>query len=115
MSSIYNLSFDPATALPRSNGELVFEEPWESRAFGMAVALADLGVFDWKDYQACLISVIGEHDRSGDPSEPYRYYEHWLTVLELLVVEHGLVTAQDIDKRATDLCQRPHGHDHRDG
>jgi hypothetical protein len=28
-----------AEALPRSNGELVFEEPWQARAFGVAVGL----------------------------------------------------------------------------
>ena len=26
-------------ALPRKNGELVFDEPWQGRVFGMAVAL----------------------------------------------------------------------------
>ena len=30
-----------AAAPPRSNGELVFEAPWESRSFGMAVALSE--------------------------------------------------------------------------
>ena len=28
---------------PRANGELVFEAPWESRAFGVAVALHESG------------------------------------------------------------------------
>ena len=28
-------------AVPRKNGELVFEAPWEGRVFGMAVALSD--------------------------------------------------------------------------
>ena len=32
-----------AAAPPRSNGELVFEAPWESRSFGMAVALSEPG------------------------------------------------------------------------
>ena len=29
---------DVPTDLPRRNGELVFEAPWESRAFGLAAA-----------------------------------------------------------------------------
>lgn len=29
-----------AAALPRRNGELVFEAPWQGRAFGLALALA---------------------------------------------------------------------------
>ncbi len=34
-------------ALPRSNGELVFNVPWEGRAFGIAVALKDSGLYRW--------------------------------------------------------------------
>ena len=37
-------SADAPAAPPRDNGELVFEAPWESRAFGVAVALHDAGV-----------------------------------------------------------------------
>ena len=32
-------TMDEQVALPRKNGELVFEAPWEARAFGLAVAL----------------------------------------------------------------------------
>jgi hypothetical protein len=28
-------------AVPRKNGELVFEAPWEGRVFGMAVAMSE--------------------------------------------------------------------------
>ena len=34
-------------ALPRSNGELIFNEPWEARAFGMAVAMESQGTYQW--------------------------------------------------------------------
>src|SRR4028119_342797 len=37
-------------ALPRKNGELVFETPWESQAFGMAIALYERGHFDWEEF-----------------------------------------------------------------
>ncbi|MDT7620396.1 MAG: hypothetical protein QOF99_1297, partial [Pseudonocardiales bacterium] len=43
------LESDGPGAPPRSNGELVFAEPWESRAFGMAVTLFDAGAFRWPD------------------------------------------------------------------
>ena len=32
-------------ALPRPNGELVFSTPWEGRAFGIAVALKNAGLY----------------------------------------------------------------------
>ena len=31
------------SALPRNNGELVFESPWEGRAFSVAVGLTNAG------------------------------------------------------------------------
>ena len=34
---------------PMANGELVFDEPWQGRLFGMAVALTEAGVIDWAD------------------------------------------------------------------
>ena len=33
-------NMEGSAALPRKNGELVFEAPWEGRAFGIAVALS---------------------------------------------------------------------------
>lgn len=112
MNALNDLSLDPATSLPRSNGELLFEAPWESRTFGLAAALADQSVFSWKDFQASLIAAIGKHERGAVASEPYRYYEHWLAALEALVVEHGLVAPQDIDRRVAEFLCRPDGHDH---
>jgi nitrile hydratase accessory protein len=113
VSLVDHRGVDSVTSLPRSNGELVFEEPWESRAFGMAAALADLGVFSWADFQAGLIEAIAEKDNAADEeSRKYRYYERWLSVLESLIVERKLVALQDIDKRVAELCCRPAGHDH---
>jgi len=93
--------------------KLVFEEPWESRAFGMAAALADSGAFSWKDFQAGLIAAIAERDASSDDnSQVYRYYVHWLGALETLVVDRGLISLEDIKSREIEFLERPAGHDH---
>jgi nitrile hydratase accessory protein len=113
MTAFSELSLDAATSLPRSNGELVFVEPWESRAFGMAVALADQKIFSWKDFQGSLISAIAAHQTIGHETQPYRYYERWLAALESLVVERGLVATRDIDQRVAEFICRPKGHDHK--
>lgn len=114
MSMMDNLGPESKTPLPRSNGELVFKEPWESRAFGMAAALADQGVFNWKDFQHGLIAAIAEYEKDRDSIEtPYHYYERWFATLEALVVGNGLLSKQDIDALTEDFCKRPHGHDHR--
>ena len=66
---------DTVVGIPRSNGELVFEQPWESRAFGIAAALADQGLFPWKDFQENLIAEVAR--RADEPGE-YSYYDRWL-------------------------------------
>ena len=30
----------------------------------------------------------------------WQYYEHWLTALERVVVEHGLIGADELDRRS---------------
>ncbi len=113
MSLIDNLGPESETPLPRSNGELVFEEPWESRAFGMAAALADQGVFNWQDFQGSLISAIADYEKDRDSIEhPYRYYERWFAALEALVVGNGLINKEELDHLVVDYCKRPAGHDH---
>jgi nitrile hydratase accessory protein len=97
---------------PRSNGELIFEAPWESRVFGMAVALSDEGAFTLADFQQSLIGAISEWESLGKPSESFRYYECWLVALERLVAVNLPVPVSDIDERATDFLARPAGHDH---
>ena len=63
-----------AAAPPRSNGELVFEEPWHSRAFAMAVALNEAGVFTWPRFQEALIARIAVW-QATDRTD-WHYYHH---------------------------------------
>ena len=78
-------------APPRSNGELVFAAPWESRAFAMAVALSEAGVFSWRQFQAALIARIArQHNTSTD----WCYYEHWLGALEDVLASRAAVAAR---------------------
>ncbi|WP_051342728.1 nitrile hydratase accessory protein [Pseudonocardia spinosispora] len=102
-------------APPRSNGELVFAEPWESRAFGMAVTLYDAGVFRWPDFQAALIARIAAWEAAPPAGSCWSYYQHWLGALEDVLAVRGIVTVEEIGDRAGTLAHRPAGHDHRDG
>jgi nitrile hydratase accessory protein len=100
-------------APPRSNGELVFAEPWESRAFGMAIALYDAGLFGWPEFQAALISRIAAWEAAPPPGQPWSYYQHWLGALEDVLARVGTLGAGEITTRAAELAHRPAGHDHR--
>lgn len=104
---------DAAEAPPSANGELLFEAPWEARAFGMAVTLADNGRFTWDEFRAELIAAIAGWEATAAPGAEYRYYECWLAALSRVAERKGLASVEALAARATELAARPHGHDHR--
>ena len=95
-----------ATALPRKNGELVFDEAWQGRIFGMTVAMSHDASFEWREFQAQLIAEIAHAEREGASSS---YYERWLHAFERLLADKGLVDP-------TALAERTHEFEagHRD-
>jgi nitrile hydratase accessory protein len=102
-------------APPRSNGELVFGAPWESRAFGVAIALSESRTCDWEQFRSRLIAEIGtwEHEHAGQTEARWSYYERWLAALERLLLDAGLLSQDEIDSRAALLEHRDaHDHDH---
>ena len=79
------------SALPRKNGEMVFHNTWERRAFAIAVNLAEKGIFEWSEFQQHLIRAISEAEQDN-PQNPSRgYYESWLKALEALLAEKKLL------------------------
>jgi nitrile hydratase accessory protein len=80
-------------ALPRQNGELVFDAPWQGRVLGMALALVEQRGLDWDDFRQRLIAAI-----DADPTRPY--YESWTVALTDLVVDLDVARADEVDARA---------------
>ena len=87
-------------ALPRKNGELVFDEAWQGRIFGMTVAMSQKALFEWREFQARLIAEIARAEREGEAST---YYERWLRAFERLVVDKGLLDPSDVTRRHGDF------------
>ena len=82
-------------AIPRGpDGEPLFAEPWEARAFAMVVGLHGRGLFDWSAFQALLIEEIGRSEAAG---EPRPYYLNWLMAAERLVESLGLAQRTEVD------------------
>lgn len=76
---------------PRANGTLCFSQPWERDAFGLALALAQDGHFEWEEFRHELIAAIEGWEAGHARDDPdWNYYEHWLTALEQVVVRAGL-------------------------
>ena len=92
---------DGEASLPRSNGELIFDAPWEGRAFGLAVALNDDRVYEWREFRDQLVTEIAKDRQEGN--EP-RYYDQWLASLENLVLAKGLLTKEELDARTEEYA-----------
>ena len=64
--------------LPRRNGELAFDAPWQSRVFALAAAVVDHAFGgDREPFRQQLISAI-----AAEPGRPY--WESWTAALEAL-------------------------------
>ena len=98
-----DLATDGPAAPPRANGELVFDAPWQSRAFGIAASLVEAGQLAWPDFQAALIEHVPHHEH---------YWDAWLASLVDLVDSRDLVSASALAARSEELLARPAGHDH---
>lgn len=84
-------------APPRDNGELVFSEPWEATAFGVAIVLSDRKYYDWEFFRVRLIRSIA--DASGCEA----YYESWAKALEASVIDAGLIGKEEIIQRMASI------------
>nr|WP_295835502.1 nitrile hydratase accessory protein [uncultured Azospirillum sp.] len=82
---------------PRANGSLCFAEEWERSAFGVALALAREGHFEWEDFRRNLIAAIGNWERTRSFDSPsWSYYEQWLSALEATILQSGLATPDEL-------------------
>jgi len=105
------LAEDGPAAPPRANGEMVFAAPWESRIFGVTLALYEDGRFAWPEFQSRLIAAIARHEAELGDGE-YQYYACWLEAFRALATDKGWLDAAALDKLERELAARPRGHDH---
>jgi hypothetical protein len=78
-----------AAALPRENGELVFDAPWQGRVLGMALAVVQQHGLDWDEFRQRLIAAV-----DADSARPY--YESWTVALTDLVVDLDIIGEDEL-------------------
>ena len=84
---------DAIPGIPRDAEGPVFREPWEARAFAMAVALHARGLFTWTEWADTLARQIKRAQADGDADTGETYYRHWLAALETLVAAKDIAPA----------------------
>jgi nitrile hydratase accessory protein len=107
------LDWDGPVSPPRRNGEIVFDEVWQSRVFGMTMTLYEAGAFAWDEFRERLIGAIAGWERAHHPDDGgYRYWDCWLEAFEGLVRAKGLCAPDALEQRVAEFASRPPGHDH---
>ena len=100
--------------LPKDAEGPVFAEPWQAQAFALTVRLHDAGHFSWSEWTTALAGELRQAVDRGEPdNDATRYYDHWLTALERLVMAKGLTNMAALDRRkdawAEAYRSTPHG------
>uniref|UniRef100_A0AAU2AD51 Nitrile hydratase accessory protein n=1 Tax=Streptomyces sp. NBC_00093 TaxID=2975649 RepID=A0AAU2AD51_9ACTN len=94
-------------------GDKAFDEPWELRAFAMAVAAYHEGHYEWNEFQQSLITSI-ERWESGADGDSWSYYEHWLTALETVLASKGALSEDALDERTRTVLATPKNANHHE-
>ncbi len=94
--------------------EAVFKEPWEARAFAVAVALCEAGYFRWAEFQQSLIDQIRDAEAAGNAAPSGAdYYHHWLGALTRLLAAKGIVGTTELEARIATVGPPPPPQDPR--
>jgi nitrile hydratase len=83
----------------READEPRFHEPWEGRVFGMFFTNFAEGHFN-VDMFRHAIERMGQAEYLESS-----YYEHWLHAMETLLVERGVLSREEIDRKMASLRQ----------
>lgn len=77
--------------LPRDNGELVFEEPWQGRALGIGVATVQQHGIGYDEFREALIEAIARHPEDPSETAATAYYASWLDAVETVLSARELL------------------------
>ncbi len=95
--------------IPLDDDGPVFAEPWQAQVFAMTVKLHENDVFSWSEWTQALgreLTKAGPQDRAEN------YYLHWMSALEKLASEKGIVldSERETRKSAWDKAARATAH-----
>ena len=105
--------FAASPFLPRDEDGPVFAEPWQAQAFAIAVQLSAKGHFTWPEWTIALGEQLQAAERSVEPDDGSRYFEHWIAALEHLLEDKNLTDQTALRERkeawADAYHHTPHG------
>ena len=102
--SAMNQAVPPVAEIPRipidANQDIVFNFPWEAKAFALVVHLFQAGHYTWAEWTEALSAEIKAAGAEDDGS---KYYLLWLAAAEKLVARKALAGAGELRGRKVAL------------
>jgi hypothetical protein len=94
MSGVHDMGGSPGGPIDKSQHEI---EDWERLADAINVALGIKGLQTTDEHRRAIESLSPEQYRK------LSYYERWIAATEMLLVEKGILTREEIEARARKL------------
>jgi hypothetical protein len=97
MTRVHDLGGSSGGPIDKGQHEI---EDWERLADAINVALGMKGLQTTDEHRRAIESL---------PPEQYRklsYYERWITATEMLLVEKGILTRDEINERSAEIERR---------
>jgi nitrile hydratase accessory protein len=108
--------FAQAQALGESLGSesgIAFAEPWQARAFAIAVIASRQGCFTWSEWTHALGRELQRSSDMDPKAAEANYFDCWLSALRALLLAKGNVGQAELHERKhawEDAYRRtPHG------
>ena len=97
MAGVHDLGGSPGG--PIDKGQHAFED-WERLADAINAALGMKGLQTTDEHRRAIESLSPEQYRE------LSYYERWIAATEMLLVEKGILTREEIDERSAEIERR---------
>ncbi len=100
LNSTHDLGGAPGFgSIVREENEPVFHEEWEKHALALARATMGGGYYNLDEFRHAQERMEPSHYLESS------YYEHWLEGAVTMLVEKGVITADELEARMTDLAE----------
>jgi nitrile hydratase accessory protein len=105
-------AFENIASIPPDSDGPVFPAPWAARAFAMAVAMHERGVFSWGEWSKTLGAHVAAAT-ADDPGDAEAYWRAWLAALEDILGDKQVAAREallDLQERWREAAEHtPHG------
>jgi nitrile hydratase accessory protein len=99
--------------LLREQGRPLFADSWEAEAFAIGKLLVADGLVTPQEWYDVISDEIRKAQAAGDPDRGDTHYLHWMSALERVCIEKGLVDATVLEEHVQiwgrAVANTPHG------